>query len=252
VTHVPEAPTNGQDARTGEGTGQLSRSSVVRNAGSPHIPSSTPAASKAGSAPGAPGGPDTGAPAVRAEDGTEADAGSAAAVTGDRAGRSAPGRAEGSASDLDRPAKQGRGLTLQVVIEDAKEFSAQASTNTRYLAAGGLAVVWALAKGDVAALRRPSMSLAVVAFVLALVSDYLHYSLATKKLVALIERSAAAGATYDSPVMLTRGDVPAAAWFKWKTRLLIAAYVVLTWAFVMTVFPEVGEVVRRIVALITK
>lgn len=236
---MPEQ-TNGQDARTQGTSPETSAPSVVGpfNTRAPGDSANSPSGATVGA------GVQPQEVACGPSDRTGA--------SGARQPQFTDGGAQGSRTGVDGTARQGRGLTLRDIIEDAKEFSAQASTNTRFLAAGGLAVVWALADGKVAALRRPSMSLAVIGFVLALVADYLHYAFATKKLVAMIERNAGAGATHDSPVRLTRADVPAAAWFKWKTRCLVWAYLVLAWAFVMTVFPEAGGAVRRLAEFLTQ
>jgi hypothetical protein len=204
---------------------------------------------------GAPGVRDAGSSAAASDSSCSANSGTAAAEAAHRANpeRRTDGRAEASGTaGLDGSAQQGRpGLTLWVIIDDAKWFSAQASTNARYLAAGGLAVVWALADGKVAGLRRWYMSLAVFGFVLALLGDFVHYALAAKKLIAVIDRNKVARVAYDSVAQVTNADLPATTWFAWKLRVLVTAYVALAWAFVMTVFPEVGDAVRRFAAFAT-
>jgi hypothetical protein len=94
------------------------------------------------------------------------------------------------------------------------------------------------------------MSLAVVGFVLALGADYMHYARATKKLVAVINRNA--GVAYDAPVVLKHSDITAGRWFTIKNWCLVVAYVVLTWAFVMRVYPEAGASVRWLAAVLTQ
>jgi hypothetical protein len=141
-------------------------------------------------------------------------------------------------------------MTLQSIIEDAKSFSAQASTNARYLAAGGLAVIWALAEGKPSGLRHWYMVLAVLGFVLALFADFMHYSNAARRLSDVIERNRAARIPYESQALVTDADLTASWWFRWKMRILIAAYIFLAVAFVAVVFPGTDEAARRFMACV--
>jgi hypothetical protein len=50
----------------------------------------------------------------------------------------------------------------------------------------------------------------------------------------------------DAPVPLTRADLPASSWFVWKTRCVIAGFLLLAWAFVATVFHGAAAVAWQV------
>lgn len=160
---------------------------------------------------------------------------------------------EGSAADqakaanLDGTSEQAQAVTLIDVIEDANWFSAQASTNIRYLAAGGVAAVWLLGGATVGGLRSIGLTIALAGFAAVMLTDFLHYSTSAGRLGRFIEECAERGCGRDSKVFLPPdAATPAKRWYAWKTGLLIAAYVALALSFVARVFPEVISLIARI------
>ncbi len=178
------------------------------NAGADEQPRLAAVPASADSASGAPSSSATGARARAPNDTADTSTDPGRAPVPARAGDPrAPGSPAGAAAGLDGAQGQAAaGIALGTIIADAQFFSKQASDNTRWLAAGGLAVVWALAQGKVTELRRWPMWLSVLVFAFVLVGDYLHYTRTSRKLADVIERCEAARTSINALVVLSRKD----------------------------------------------
>jgi hypothetical protein len=136
---------------------------------------------------------------------------------------------------VDGAARQGRGLTVGDVREDAKYFSGQASTNIRYIATAGLAGAWAVSGGSLAAFRARCLSAALVLFVAVLGVDLLHYSESARRLARALEKAQEERLGLDSPAEFDGAPTPAAVLFRVKFWLVVLGCVTLGVAFVQAV-----------------
>jgi len=117
-------------------------------------------------------------------------------------------------------------MTLKEAITFKDRITGQASSNVRALAFAGIGVVWILSQKTMEGLRADLLRCLTV-FGVALVCDFLQYSVASVIWETFVWRSESKYKLDDDVHALARFNVPAQAFFWLKQLVVAAGYVLL-------------------------
>lgn len=126
-------------------------------------------------------------------------------------------------------------MTYADLRDDAHYYSAQASTQIRYIATAGLAAIWALSAGKLQAFRSFWLSAALSLFVSALGVDLFHYTETSRRLGTSLKEAASKRLSLESLIEPGAAATPAALLFSLKFGLVLLGFIAFAIAFVQGV-----------------